>query len=418
VTAKVLAMASFSFAHRARVVSWDRLRAVPRRAWAILVVVIVLAVAAWLKFAPDSSSSSTTSINTTIATGTYKTTVSATGTITPKRDVELEFTSSGTVTRVAVKAGQKVVKGDVLAKIDAASLRAQRDAAQAQLTAAQSQLSEDSGGTSAQVSADEASVASATSSVSQAQDAVDNATLKAPFTGTVSAVGYAVGDQTGSSGGGGDQNAASSASDTTTGITVISPSNLLVDADVSASDVSQLKTGMQATITPTGGGSVVYGTVSEVGTIASASDSGAAQFPVTIAVTGTPTGLYPGSSATVAITIKQATNVLAVPTQALHSAGNTTYVYTVKNGKTTKTTVTVGTAYGAETEVTSGLKAGDVVQVISITRPTGSTTNRNGGGGLFNRTGSGTGTTGGGFGGGGFGGGGFPGGGSVTGGGQ
>ncbi|MCW2786145.1 MAG: secretion protein HlyD [Marmoricola sp.] len=383
-----------------------RLRTVPRRWWAIGVVVVVLAAAGWIRFAPGSSSSTTQEITATIATGTYKTTVSATGTITPVRDTVLSFTSSGTVTRVAVKAGQKVLRGDVLAKIDATALRAQRDAAEAQLTAANSQLSEDSGGTTAQVSADEASVASATSALRQAQDAVANATLTAPFTGVVSAVSYAVGDTVGSSQGS-DQNAASGGS-TTTGVTVISPTKLLVDADVSSTDISQLKVGMQATITPTGGTTPVYGTVSEVGSIASASDTGAAQFPVVIAVTGSPTGLYPGASATVAITVKQATNVLTVPTQALHTSGTSTYVYTVKNGKKTRTTVTLGTAYGAQTEVLSGLKAGDVVSIITITLPAGGVT-RNGGTGLFNR--GGTGTTGGTGGAGGF-----PGGGNFTGG--
>ncbi|MCW2854880.1 MAG: secretion protein HlyD [Marmoricola sp.] len=356
---------------------------IDRRWWLVAVVVVLVGGGAWWRFAP-SSGSTTTSINATVARGTYKTTVDATGTITPKRDASLSFTSSGTVTRVAVKAGDRVTKGDVLATIDATALRAQRDAAAAQLTAAQTQLSQDSGGTSTQLSADEASVAAAQSQLTQADQALANATLKAPFSGTVSAVSYSVGDTTGSSGGN-TPAASSSSSSSATGITVISPRQLLVSANVSATDVSTVKVGMQAEITPTGGAGVVYGTVSSVGSIASASDSGAAQFPVTIAVTGTPSGLYPGSSAAVAITVKQATNVLTVPTQALHTTSTgSTYVYTMKGTKATKTTITIGASYGPQTEVLSGLKVGDVVQILSFARPTGTGTNGNNGG-LFQR---------------------------------
>ncbi|WP_183407061.1 efflux RND transporter periplasmic adaptor subunit [Nocardioides marmorisolisilvae] len=360
----------------------SRLRSIRRR-WqaAGLVVVVGLGVGGWFLLKPDSTNTPT-SITETVARGTYKTTVSATGTITPKKSSDLAFTSSGTVTEVLVAAGDTVEKGDVLAKIDDTALIAQRDAASAQLSAARTQLSEDSGSSSSQISADEASVAAAESSLTQAQDAVDNATLRAPFTGTVSAVGYSVGDVAGS---GGNQPAADSSSSSSSGITVITPRKLLVEANVSSSDVSQLKTGMQAEITPTGGGDAVYGTVTEIGKIASASNSGAAQFPVTITVTGTPSGLYPGSSATVAITVKQATNVLAVPTQALHTDNGSTYVYVVKNGKRTKTTVTVGTAYGAQTEVKSGLKEGDTVEVINFRAGGGGNAP---GGGLFQRNGN------------------------------
>jgi multidrug efflux pump subunit AcrA (membrane-fusion protein) len=358
-----------------------RLGAVRRRWWAVIALVVVAAGSgAWFMLASgNSADGSTQRITATISRGTYKDTVAATGKISPKRDEDLSFTSSGVVSAVEVKVGDRVQKGDVLARIDDTALIAQRDAAQAQVTAAKAQLSEDSGGTSTQIAADEASVASAESQLDEAKDAVENATLRAPFAGMVSAVGYSVGDQAGGSAqgsGGSDQGS-------TSAITVISPRTLLVEAEVSASDVSRLKKGMQAEVTPTGGGDVVYGTVSEIGVIASASDSGAAQFPVTIAVTGTPSGLFPGSSASVSIIVSQANNVLTVPTQALHSSGNTTYVYVISGGKRIKRTVTLGKSYGMQTEVTSGLKVGEVVEVISFTRRSGSGTNNNGGNGTF-----------------------------------
>jgi RND family efflux transporter MFP subunit len=350
----------------------SRLRSVPRRWWvAVLVVLVALVAGGWTWMARDDSPSAQR-ITATVAKGTYKTTVSATGTITPKREEDLSFSSSGSVTRVAVAVGDKVRKGDLLATIDSSSLQAQVDAAQAQLTAAKSQLSEDSDASSTQVAADEASVASARSDLEDTQDALSDATLRAPFSGTVSAVGYEVGDKAG-----GNAPASDGGSGTTPAITVISPRSLQIDANVSAADVSKLKKGMQVEITPTGGGDVAYGTVSEVGVIATASDSGAAQFPVTIDVTGKTAGLYAGSSADVAITVKQATDVLAVNSQALHTDGDTTYVYVIDGSKRTKRVVTVGETYGMNTQVLSGLKEGDVVEVVSFSAPKGSG-NRNG----------------------------------------
>lgn len=340
-----------------------------------LVLVVACVAGGWTWLARGDGAT-TQRITATVARGTYKTTVSATGTITPKRDEDLTFSSSGTVTRVAVSVGDRVRKGDVLAAIDTTSLQAQLDAAEAQVTAAKAQVSEDSDATATQRAADSASLASAESDLGEARDALDAATLRAPFSGTVSAVGYSVGDQVGS---GSNTPAADTGASTTAAITLISPRSLEVDANVSAADVSALKKGMQVEITPTGGSDVAYGTVSEVGVIATASDSGAAQFPVTVAVTGTPTGLYAGSTASLAITVKQASDVLAVSTQALHTSGDQTFVYVIDGSKRTKRVVQVGDTYGMNTEIRSGLKEGDVVELLSFTPPKGGGSNRNGG---------------------------------------
>ena len=343
-----------------------RFRAVRRRWWVISLVAVVTVVAGGWTWMSRGDGTDTQRITATVARGTYKTTVSATGTITPRRQEDLGFSSAGTVTGVAVSVGDKVKKGDVLATIDTTSLLAQLDAAEAQVTAAQTQLSEDSGASATQLAADRAALAAAQSDLDAAQDAVEQATLRAPFNGTVSVVGFEVGDQAGAADGQTGEGSGTPA------ITVISPRTLQVDANVSASDVSQLKTGMQVEITPTGGGEPAYGTVSEVGVIATAGDSGAAQFPVTVDVTGRPKGLYAGSTASLGITVKQATDVLAVSSQALHSDDDGTFVYVIDGTKRTKRVITVGETYGAQTEVLAGLDEGDVVELVSFSAPRGS----------------------------------------------
>jgi macrolide-specific efflux system membrane fusion protein len=144
----------------------------------------------------------------------------------------------------------------------------------------------------------------------------------------------------------------------------------------------------------------IFGTVSTVGVIGTTS-GGTSTFPVTIAVTGTPTGLYAGTSAAVLITYKQVPDVLTVPTAAIHEEGGQTVVYQMKDGAQVSTPVTVGTVYGATTQILKGIAAGD--EVVVATRAGTGRTGTNGTTG----NGTGTGRTGGanGYGGGGFGGG-------------
>ena len=146
-------------------------------------------------------------------------------------------------------------------------------------------------------------------------------------------------------------------------------------------------------------------TVASVGLVAQTSSSGAAVFPVEIAITGAQKGLYAGTSATASIIVKQVTGVLTVSSRAIRSSGSSTYVMKLVGGKAVKTPVKIGTVYGASTQILSGLSAGDAVQVPGITLPSGA-------GG--NRTGNTRGGTGGGNfrGGGSFPSGGFPGGGA------
>jgi macrolide-specific efflux system membrane fusion protein len=113
----------------------------------------------------------------------------------------------------------------------------------------------------------------------------------------------------------------------------------------------------------------VYGTVAEVGTIATADDAGAATFPVTIDVTGRPKDLYAGSSADVSIVVRKVTGVLTVPSPALHTEDGATYVYVVDGEDRRRTPVTTGRTFGMATEVRSGLVDGEQVEIPGFTTP-------------------------------------------------
>ena len=151
---------------------------------------------------------------------------------------------------------------------------------------------------------------------------------------------------------------------------MVSPRHFKVVADVSADDVTSVRKGMQAQVTPAGATDPVYGTVTDVGLVAEVGSSGAATFPVTVSITGPQSKLYVGTTATVSIITKQVSDVLAVPTLALHTSGSTTYVEKLVGENKVRTTVKVGETYG-RTKVTSGLKSGDKVVLATLKLPSG-----------------------------------------------
>ena len=298
--------------------------------------------------------------------------VTATGTIQPARRADLTFSVDGTVTAVVVSVGDKVKKGARLATVGADDLQASVDMAQASLDAAEEQLSaqESAGASAVQVASAKAQVAVAESTLQQAKKDRSDATLTAPFAGTVATVSIATGDNVGGSGGSGnDAGATGDATTSSAQIVLISTDAWTVDASLTTADLASVKKGLQVEITPSGTGTKVFGTVSSVGVIASSS-GGTATFPVTIAVTGKPTELYAGGTADVVIIVKQLNDVLTVPTAAIRTVDGKTVVRLVLDGREVDTPVTVGAVYGPSTQITKGLSAGDTV-VIADVRLTG-----------------------------------------------
>jgi macrolide-specific efflux system membrane fusion protein len=349
-------------------------------------------------------------------TGTIKQTVASSGTLEPASQANLDFGVSGVVTAVDVKAGQEVTAGQVLATVGTTALQADVDAAEAQVQSAEDRLSSDeaSDAETTQIDSDQAAVTSAESSLSSAQTSLTDAALTSTIAGTVASVSLTVGQEvtgSGTSGGGGGTGAAAASSTATTSSTaqvvVISTDSFIVNTTVDDTEIGQIASGDQATITPTGATALDFGTVASIGLIATES-SDVATFPVVIDVTGDPTGLFAGSTADVSIIVKQLTDVVEVPTAAItYSSGGQATVTEVKNGKHISEPVTVGQASSGETQITKGVASGDsVLERVVTFKGTPGGTGTGGLGGGFTRGGGGfTGGGGGGFtGGGGFGG--------------
>jgi multidrug efflux pump subunit AcrA (membrane-fusion protein) len=432
-----------------------RVRVRASRGQVIAIVVVLLLVAggitAWLV-----TSSGGTQYRTVAAQlGTVRQTIGSTGTIQPTTTANLDFATAGQVASVTVQPGQQVAAGVTVATLNTTNLSAQQSSAQAAVNSAQAALNsayakvsaEPANVSSETVASDQASVALAQSQLAQTQAQLTQANSSAgaasivtPFAGTIGAVNITAGQTV--SGGGSSGSSSSSGSSTTSGsssgsgggsssgagsssgstgtagstgstgstggggssspaIVLISQGTFNVQASVTDAQIGKIKVGDQAVITPNGATQPVFGTVSQITPLATTS-SGVASFPVTIAITGTPPGLFAGASAQVSIVVLQRTDVLTVPTSAVHNVGSRSVVDVLQGGKSVARPVTTGATDAARTEITSGVNPGDQVILANLNAsvPSNNTTRPGGAGGFG----------GGGFGGGGFGGGGFGGG--------
>ncbi|MEN0014962.1 MAG: hypothetical protein AAGC46_16450 [Solirubrobacteraceae bacterium] len=182
----------------------------------------------------------------------------------------------------------------------------------------------------------------------------------------------------------------------------------------SESDIGKVKVGQAATVTVAAADNAkLAARVTKIGLVASTSNS-VVSYPVELSITQKAAGVLAGMSATAEIVVEQATGVLSVPTQALSG----TSVTVVANGERTTKQVTTGIVGTSTTQIVSGLSAGDVVALPTLSAASSTSTSSST---SSTRRGTGTGT--GGFGAaagaaagglGGASGGGFPGGGAPT----
>lgn len=372
---------------QARAVPRGRFHLSPRK-WLLLgLAVVVLAGAgfgAWYLLTPRTTGTQATSRTVQVTRGTQTLTVALDGTLSPRKQSNVNFGVSGTVRGVSVQAGEKVTKGQKLATIDDSDLEDAVALAEANLTTARANLSDvyDNDGSSAAITSAKAQVSSATAALASAEQNVEDAVLRSPITGTVASVGIEEGDSVTGSGSSGGSGTSGSGTSTTTGTStaqfvVISTATWKLEGSVGSADLSSLKAGQAVAITTDAGTAQLKGTVASVGIVATSTSDGAATFPVVINVTGRHTDLYSGTTASAVITTGTYPDVLTVPTAAIRTEDSRTVVTRVTGTTTATTEVEIGKVFGSTTEIRSGLAEGDSVQ-ITFTRPNTTTSSSSG----------------------------------------
>lgn len=114
--------------------------------WALGLLCLVVIALAITSIGSSSASSAAEQRTATVKRGVVQSTVSGNGSLEAAQQVELNFGASGEVTEIDVEAGQKVSKGEVLARIDSSSARASLASAEAQLSEAEETLEAAEGG--------------------------------------------------------------------------------------------------------------------------------------------------------------------------------------------------------------------------------------------------------------------------------
>jgi multidrug efflux pump subunit AcrA (membrane-fusion protein) len=293
------------------------------------------------------------------------------------------------------------------------------------------------------VAQDQAQVLQDQDTVTADQKALNETTLTAPISGTVTAVNDAVGDTvsgggssssatgasssdsssstgstgTGSSGFGASSTGASSTGASSTGAssdgsssgdsssssssgfaTIENLGGLEVVAGYAEADIAKMAVGETATVTlPALPDSTVTGTVTAVSPTSTVV-SDVVTYDVTISLEDPPATVKVGMTADVSVVVQTVSNVLELPSAAITTTGPISTVTVLDNGVKKVTTVTTGVVGDSTTQIESGVKAGQTVvePVASVSASTGTAATTGGFGGL---------TGGGGFGG--FGGGGL-----------
>lgn len=334
----------------------------------LLVVLLALSGGgAWLVLGgPDTAKTAATTTSRAIRTDVTST-VSADGTVTPNDSADVSFDTDGIISRIPVEVGDAVKVGDVLAYVSNSTAQAELKSAKASLRAAKASKEavdeDDTPGVSdeerdKQREAAKAAVEQAKVAVLQAEESIRDLTLRAPVAGTVIAINGTVGSSTNGNGSGSDNDTGN------TFATIADMSSWVVDCAFAESDVAKVKQDDEVEITFGALPNETFkGRVRKIDLTATTSDN-VTTYGVEVDVLDAPSELRDGASASVTVTTASATNVLAVPTSAVSTdAEGRSTVQVVKDGKSTSRTVQIGIKGDTYTEITSGLKVGDTVEL-------------------------------------------------------
>jgi hypothetical protein len=158
---------------------------------------------------------------------------------------------------------------------------------------------------------------------------------------------------------------------------MLTPGSFEVTGSISDAQIGQVVIGQAARITPAGASEALNGRVTSVGEVATVT-SGVATFPVTVTIDGVNPALRAGTSASIEIIVNQVSQVLTVPTSAVHTAGSASTVQVLAGGNSETRVVQVGASDAQRTQILSGINPGDQVIIATITRSIPTTGSGNG----------------------------------------
>ena len=289
--------------------------------------------------------------------------ISASGKVEAEKSANLSTRMMGYVTKVNVKMGQKVSKGQLLVSINNTDLQAKSAQVNASILKAeagynsakkdydryvslfnqQSASQKEMDDMAANFEMAKAGLEGAKQMKNEVNAQFSYANIRAPFSGVVTNTFVKEGDM---------------ANPGMPLVSVESPSKLQVTAMVAESDILQIKTGIKVEVLIKSMDKVITGKVIEIST--SAKNTGG-QYLVKIALDKTDAKVLSGMFTTVQFPIakkENATTMVFVPTTAIIENGGLKGVYTVSKQNTALLRwLRLGKTYGDNVEVLSGLNS-------------------------------------------------------------
>ena len=279
----------------------------------------------------------------------FKTYIEIQGRIDADENVALSSEMPGTVTKINVKVGDEVTKGQVLAETDARAIQQQMQDLQTNLDLAkqvydrQKNLWDQKIGTEIQYLQAKTTKESLENKLAAMQEQLRMSKVISPINGTVDGVNIKVGQ---------------SVMPGLNAITVINFSNLKVKADVAESYANRVKTGNEVQVLFPDTKDSINAKVSYA---SRAISSLSRTFNVEVFLDNSKE-YHPNMVAKLRINDFQSTSPeIVVPVKYIQRGTSDNYVLVAENGKAVKKIIKTNREYNGLIEVTSGLNAGDML---------------------------------------------------------
>ena len=295
------------------------------------VIVLAATAAIWLVRGRGSKPTSTLVATQAVERHDISLTIEASATIEPVDLVEVKSKASGQIMRMPVEVGSKVHAGDLLAQIDTHDVQSAYDQALAAMRAAQAKVdvsraqkarSDDLFGQGV-ITTDEhesavldfanaqAALVNARGNLDVAKQRLDDATVRAPISGTVLSQTVTAGQVISS--------ATSSVSGGTSLLTMADLGRVRLRALVSETDIGHVRPGQEASVTVDAYPNRTFaGTVEKIEPQAVVVQS-VTNFPVLVSIANDEGLLLPGMNGEVSLVVDHREGVLAVPVDAVRS---------------------------------------------------------------------------------------------------
>lgn len=301
--------------------------------------------------------------------------LTASGYVVAQQRAAVASKGTGRLVYLGVEEGDKVTKGQILARIEDADMAAGLERARANLDVAQAEYDDaertygrmrslfekglasqaEIDAANARFSRIRAAIAAARASVTEAEVALENTRIRAPFDGTVLTKDADVGEVVAPF--------AASASSRGAVVTMADMKSLQVEADVSESNIMRVAVGQPCEIVLDSYPEKRYrGTVYK---IVPTADRAKATVLTKVAFQDRDERVLPEMSAKVTFLAKDADTStlgvpprLTVPATAIAARNGQTVVFVIRDDKVTETPVTTGATIGNRIEITGGLTQG------------------------------------------------------------